>query len=294
VRPSRLPAAVFGLWVAATALWWGFAFMPLPSAPPAWLSAAREACFGAAPTGLPEAQGWMLLVLAPASFLVAIAVLWGAELPAALGDVVRGWPGRAAAAALVALLALEASWVVAKLHAAQAVAGWAGDVHGAATELPRDYPRRTAAAPDLALVDQHGGTVSLAALRGRPVVVTFVFAHCQTLCPLVVESIKGAVPGPGAAEVLLVTLDPWRDTPSALPAMARQWALPGGYHVLSSRQVDDVLAVVRAWEVPFERDLRTGDVVHPGLVFLVDARGRLAYTFNNPPPAWLREGLRRL
>jgi cytochrome oxidase Cu insertion factor (SCO1/SenC/PrrC family) len=46
--------------------------------------------------------------------------------------------------------------------------------------------------------------------------------------------------------------------------------------------------------VPFTRDERTGDIAHPGLVFLVDADGRLAYTFSNPSPAWLREALRRL
>ena len=31
--------------------------------------------------------------------------------------------------------------------------------------------------------------------------------------------------------------------------------------------------------------------MHPGLVFLIDADGRLAYTFSNPSAAWIREGL---
>jgi hypothetical protein len=46
--------------------------------------------------------------------------------------------------------------------------------------------------------------------------------------------------------------------------------------------------------VTFTRDERTGDIAHPGLVFLIDADGGLAYTFSNPSPAWVREGLRRL
>jgi cytochrome oxidase Cu insertion factor (SCO1/SenC/PrrC family) len=94
--------------------------------------------------------------------------------------------------------------------------------------------------------------------------------------------------------VLLVTLDPWRDTPSALPGIARRWELPDGFHVLSSRAVGDILEIVERYGVSFTRDDRTGDIVHPGLVFLVDADGRLAYTFNNPSPAWVREALRRL
>jgi cytochrome oxidase Cu insertion factor (SCO1/SenC/PrrC family) len=58
--------------------------------------------------------------------------------------------------------------------------------------------------------------------------------------------------------------------------------------------VAEVLRVVGAYQVPFERNEKTGDIVHPGVVFLIDAQGRLAYTFNNPPPAWIREGLARL
>ena len=48
MRPSKLPVLVLVLWLGATLLWWGFAFMPLPSAPPEWLTAARVACFGSA------------------------------------------------------------------------------------------------------------------------------------------------------------------------------------------------------------------------------------------------------
>jgi cytochrome oxidase Cu insertion factor (SCO1/SenC/PrrC family) len=114
------------------------------------------------------------------------------------------------------------------------------------------------------------------------------------MCPLVVEAIKRAVPAAPASAVLLVTLDPWRDTPNALPAIARQWEVPTNFHVLSSRSVDEVLGVASAYRVPFERDQKSGDIVHPGLVFVIDAEGRLAYTFNNPPPAWVREGLTRL
>ena len=51
---------------------------------------------------------------------------------------------------------------------------------------------------------------------------------------------------------------------------------------------------MRAYGVPFERSETSGDIVHPGLVYLIYARGQLAYAFNNPSPAWVREGLRRL
>lgn len=285
-----MPTLALLLWVLATLLWWAFAFAPLPSTPPAWLTAARHACFGVAAGGLPAPHGWMLLVLTPASFLVGILVLWGRELPGALARAVRGRGGQAVTVALAATIVLEGTWVLRKVEAARAVAAWTpqAGVHGA---LPEDYPRRTTPAPGFSLIDQDGVTVSLAALRGRPVALTFVFAHCQTLCPLVVDALKQAAPD---GNVLLVTLDPWRDTPSVLPGVARRWALPDGFRLLSGRPVETVLAVAEGYGVPATRDERTGDIVHPGLVFLIDAEGRLAYTFNNPSPAWLREALRRL
>jgi protein SCO1/2 len=284
---------VLVLWLVATLLWWAFAFTPLPSEPPAWLSAARHACFGSAADGLPAAHGWMLLVLGPASFLVGILVLWGRELPRALARAGRGRAGQAVAVVLALAVALEGAWVLRKVEAARAAGAWAQAIHDQRA-LPADYPRRSTPAPDFALVDQHGDTLSLRHLRGRPVALTFVFAHCQTLCPVIVETLKQASPDGDPASVLLVTLDPWRDTPSALPGIARRWVLPGGFHVLSSRHVEEARQVSERYGVTFARDERTGDIVHPGLVFLIDGDGRLAYTFSNPSPAWVREGLRRL
>jgi cytochrome oxidase Cu insertion factor (SCO1/SenC/PrrC family) len=293
LRPSRLPAFVLVLWVGALLLWWGFAFMPLPSTPPEWLSAARAACFGSAESGLPALHGWMLLVLAPGSFLVGILFLWGSELGASVRSVARSLLGACLFALIAASLVVEGTWVAAKVRTGVALAAWDQDDQGPA-HLPAAYPRGVAAAPDFTLVDQEGAEVSLNRFKGKPLVLTFVFAHCQTMCPLLVQHIKQAAPGTPAYEVLLITLDPWRDTPSGLPGIARQWDVPKNFHVLSSRRAAAVVSVVNAYEVPFERDEKTGDISHPGLVFLVDAQGRLAYTFNNPPSAWIREGLDRL
>lgn len=288
-----LPAVALGLWLASVLGWWAFAFMPLPSNPPAWLTAARDACFGTAATGMPAAYGWMMLVFAPASLLMGIVVLWGSELTASVRRVARSRPGQCLVAGVAVALVVEASWVAARVRVAGAVATWEQGVHDQRSALPPEYPRSIQSAPDFTLVDQHGHRIALQGFRGRPVAVTFVYAHCQTMCPLVVDTLKQAVPG-GPATVLIVTLDPWRDTPGALPGIARQWDVPANFHVLSSRSVEAVSRVVDAYQVPFQRDEKSGEIAHPGLVFLVDSRGRLAYTFNNPPPAWVRDGLDRM
>lgn len=286
-------AFALALWAVATLFWWAFAFTPLPSEPPAWLTAARHACFGSAVDGLPAPHGWMLLVLGPVSFLIGIVVLWGRELPASLARGVRGRAGTWVGVVLAVAATVEGVWVLRKVEAARAIAESAQPIRDAGP-LPAEYPRQTAPAPDFSLVDQRGATLSMSDVKGRPVVLTFVFAHCQTLCPVVVDTLKQVSPASAPVVVLLVTLDPWRDTPSALPGIAHRWELPVGFHVLSSRRVEDVLRVADRYGVTFSRDERTGDIVHPGLVFVIDADGRLAYTFSNPPAAWVREGLRRL
>ena len=281
------------LWLVATLFWWAFAFMPLPLAPPPWLAAARHACFDTTVSGLPGAAGWLLLTLAPLLLLAVILALWGGEVRALLRRAPRAPLGRVAIVVLAVVLAVEGTWVAGKLRTAWRIA-YVESAAGTVDELPSDYPRGSGPAAGFTLVDHHGLPVGLGDLRGRPVVLTFVFAHCASLCPVVVETVKRAVEDDLRATALLVTLDPWRDTPSTLPTIARQWRLPPSVRLLSARNADDVVRVARAYGVPFTRDERTGDITHPGLVFMVDARGRLAYAFNNPPAAWLRQALARL
>jgi len=76
--------------------------------------------------------------------------------------------------------------------------------------------------------------------------------------------------------VLLVTLDPWRDTPSRLASIAELWGLNGEAHVLSGPP-DVVERTLSAWRVPRTRNEKTGDISHPSIVYVVGADGRIAY-----------------
>ena len=48
------------------------------------------------------------------------------------------------------------------------------------------------AAPDFTLTDQTGARISLAALRGHPVVLTFFYTHCTDECPLTASKFQKA------------------------------------------------------------------------------------------------------
>jgi protein SCO1/2 len=128
------------------------------------------------------------------------------------------------------------------------------------------------------LADQTGRPLHLAEYRGKAVLVTFAYAHCQTVCPLVVMDLLEVQRrlGASAPEVVIVTLDPQRDTPSRLPAIAEQWKLGANAHVLSG-SVEEVEQVLNAWRVPRVRNSATGDFTHPNLVYVIGPDGRITF-----------------
>ncbi|MBI3924320.1 MAG: SCO family protein [Armatimonadetes bacterium] len=296
----KLSIGFYGLllWLTSTMVWWGLAFAPVGNYPPEWLKVARSVCFGMLDSGLPEAYGWIMLVLGPATLFLAMLLLWGEELRRDLEVLWSGLPGRAALALLCVLPILMGVWVEGKVRgalAAREVFSLEGGSSQVPARLPEDYPRGSQMAPGFSLVDQTGNAVTLESLRGRAVILSFVFAHCQTVCPTLVNSIRKTADSTGVrpATAVLITLDPWRDTPSSLPRLAKAWDLPLGTLLLSG-EVDQVLTVLDAFGVPRARDTRTGDVTHPALVYVLDREGRLAYTFNDPPPAWLAQAVDRV
>jgi protein SCO1/2 len=93
-------------------------------------------------------------------------------------------------------------------------------------------------ATDYRLVDQNGKSFHLHALRGKPLLVSFVYSRCPMpeMCPLtlsltarLVDTLKRRKMA-GRVRVLLVTLDPENDDAKALKELGRR-------HHLDFRQV---------------------------------------------------------
>jgi protein SCO1/2 len=75
-------------------------------------------------------------------------------------------------------------------------------------------------APDFTLTDQNGRPYSLSAQRGHAVALFFGYAHCPDVCPTTLAALANAKRKLGASggnfDVVLVTVDPARDTPAVL------------------------------------------------------------------------------
>lgn len=289
-----LAMALFAGWLIATAIWWALAFVPAGVGPD-WVATAQRVCFGTLPNGLPDTWGWMSLTLGPASMLGVLLVVWGRALREGLS---RAWSKPVGQAVLTSVAALV---LIGVLGVGQRIAvgiqisrtSFEPDRNGA---LPQDWPMAELAVPDFSLVDAHGKTVTRQDLLGRPFVMTFAFGHCETICPVVVHTARDAVTGfdgDRAPRVVIVTLDPWRDTPSRLMHHLHHWKLPDDAVVLSG-EVDAVNGLLDALEVARVRDEATGDLTHAPLIYVGDATGVIRYRFNNPSVRWVRDALDRL
>jgi cytochrome oxidase Cu insertion factor (SCO1/SenC/PrrC family) len=253
-----------------TAAWWALALLPA-SAEPEWLTRTRAACFGSERGGLPDTSGWILLIGEPIGMLGVLLAIGGRSLGRDIAWLMARPVRRtvvigAAAAVVVATAALGVrvarSWEGGrKLDALDS---------GALRRVDRDGPAS-------ALVDQHGRRASLAELGG-PAIVTFAFGHCATVCPVIVNDLRAARGRAGRDDVplVVVTLDPWRDTPERLPTLAASWHLAPHDRALSGG-IAEVNAALDALGIARRRNERTGDVDHATTLFIVGRDGQIEW-----------------
>ena len=191
-------------------------------------------------------------------------------------DLLRRWrPPRYALFALAAVIGVLVCVIAALLHSGHAPAAAPGRLRAQVTWAPGAQR-----APALALRDQQGRMVSLRSLRGRPVAVTFLDSRCRRECPVegrVLRQALDAVRGTGAA-LLVVSVDPWADTPSSAKAFAARAHWRGDWHWLLGPRMA-LAPVWRAFHIAVERT--PGDILHDVALYVIDPQGdlRAAYLF---------------
>lgn len=243
--------------------------------------------------GLPDPAGWIVLTLGPLSFLIVGLVAWPKELGKALRGTWSSGLGKALAVVLLFSIGVEAHWVRSKLATAALYENFSYK-NSSSEDLPIGYPRTDRPAPDFTLVDQSGSAFRLAEHSKETILLTFAFAHCDSVCPILVRQVLDVAESfKGGVRVVVLTLDPWRDTPKSLPYLAQEWEFPAKAHLLSG-PVADMTDVLKNYQVSSQRNEKTGDIIHPALVYVIAPGGRIAYTFNNAPDQWLRQAIERI
>lgn len=293
VYTTRAAMVALGGIFVVTLAWWSLALWPTGNVPPTWLLRTRQVCFNTGPSGLPDASGWMLLIGQPIGMFAFLMVIAGDGVRAGLQRAQQSVGGRLTLTAAVMILLVGSILSVGRVRSAVSDEEWTTAI---SADVPDNYPRLDQAVPALGLVDQFGNRTEFSDFVGSPAMITFGFGHCETVCPMMVHNAiraRETLAGQGqTVPLIVITLDPWRDTPSRLPQLATQFMLEDGDRILSG-PVEDVNRVLDDLGMARERDLTTGDIIHPSLVYLIDADGTIAYGATGHAPL-IEELLSRL
>jgi protein SCO1 len=138
------------------------------------------------------------------------------------------------------------------------------------------------------LIDQAGQTVHLDVHRGHPVLLSMFYTSCADACPLLIaelQRIEAGLPPALRADVrvVLVSLDPERDTPRALRRLAESHRLDTTRWRLLTGSDDTVREVAAVLGVKFRR-LANGMINHSSVIAVLDRRGGIEGTIDGITP----------
>ena len=156
-------------------------------------------------------------------------------------------------------------------------------------------------APPFALTDQDGNPLALADLRGKAVLLDFVYTNCPGPCPILtglhVEVQRALDPAlRDRVQFVSISLDPLNDTPSALREYARKRGADTANWSFLTGPKEEVDAVLRAYGVGSAR-APDGTISHLVVTFLIDGEGRIVERFiglEGHDPKQVRAALERV
>ena len=190
----------------------------------------------------------------------------------------------AAIAAAVAVVVAMAAGCGDSGHSGEAAAGTHGDHASTAAQGFEGgvvSPRREA--PPLQLTDIDGKAVDIRDLRGHPVLVTFVYANCPDVCPLIMENLHRVreLAGPlgKRMRVIAVSVDPAGDT----PAVVRRFLAAHQVRSFVDYGIGDRATLERVWadwQVSTQAPKDDPEAIeHSSLIYGVTAGGELATAY---------------
>jgi protein SCO1/2 len=250
----------------------------------------RRSCFGYDPaSGLVSGIVVSTTLAVPLIVLLVASIVWWQELGAALRSrrrAVAGYYGLGLAVAFGSVAMLTAASPSSQTDQ---------------QPFPAEALRTNSWPPEMELTDHTGNTVSLAAFRGKVVLVTGFFASCGYTCPMLLSELQNLVAALTSEEldglrIAGITLDPKKDTPEVLASIAvsRDFSSPP-FHLLTGEPAA-VEKTLDDFAFQRSRDADTGMILHPKQFILLDRDGRIAYRFtaNERQQNWLESALRLL
>jgi protein SCO1 len=131
----------------------------------------------------------------------------------------------------------------------------------------------------LPLTTQAGAAAKLDLHGGQPVLVTMFYGSCPHVCPMLISTIQRyelELPAKqrGRLHVLLVSLDPQRDTPAKLTEIAQRHRVDLARWTFARAEAGDVRRLAAALDIQY-RQLPDGEFNHSTVITLLDGNGRI-------------------
>jgi len=165
--------------------------------------------------------------------------------------------------------------------AALGAIAWAGATAG------RSDRSSISAARDNGLVDQRGEPFATEQLRGKTVVLNFIFTHCPGICPLQTQALRrvaAALPEPVREHVhfVSVSVDPERDTPRELTLFAKKHGVDLERWTFVTGREQELRALGESYSAQ-ALPTGAGPLDHRTEIRLINAEGRLMQTYTGNP-----------
>lgn len=141
---------------------------------------------------------------------------------------------------------------------------------------------------ELPLVDQDGKPIDLDVYAGRPVIVSMFYATCPVACPLLISDIKRAVKSASPETqrelaVLMVSLDPERDTPEAMKELAEAHGVANENWRFARTTQESTRELAAVLGIKYAK-LESGAIRHTSLISVLDERGVVRHRAQSPLP----------
>lgn len=129
------------------------------------------------------------------------------------------------------------------------------------------------------LRNQDARAVELDVHRGHPVMITMFYASCPAACPLIIDTLRAVERDLDAqrradVRVLMVSIDPDRDTPEALAELARTRRIDTSRWTLAQTDAASVRKLAAALGIQY-RELPNGEFSHASIITVLDAHGEI-------------------
>ena len=246
---------------------------------------------------MPDSYGWIKLICTPLALLISLYIVWPQEFSKLKNKIIKTNSGKILGILLLFLITIQATFVSKKIIYAKKIESTFSPKNFLTKNipLPKTYPRTKKIAPQFLLTDFNGKKFGTKNFKGKVIYLTFAFTKCSSICPLLINTVRTALrhSSDQKRELVIISLDPWRETINNVGDITRNLILGKKEHYLVG-SIEEIKKVLDDYEVPRARELKDGEIIHPGLVYILDTKGKIAYTFNSPSHKWLLEAGNRV